>query len=515
MKKIFNSTLFILFTFLSITFTHAQVFDLANYGENPDSPLTFKEAFHLQVETEGNKITVHLKTEHGHYLYKEKLSLSLSDGSLDDNATWENISFKDDEYFGITPIIENRGSVTFYIYDTETTILSITAQGCSKEGICYLPNTQKFALNNIEFTNNEVVKATSEDKEYSYWSFILIGFLIALTPCTFPLIPIVLGTMGKNKTISSIAYFHGLAATFITIGVLTTMSGSLILPYINNIYTSVLIAILFLTVGLLLNKDIGISVGQNTANKVEGLFKNINSETIKAFSIGMASGVLATPCTAAPLLAVFTHLSLEANTTYTISALYFTSLGLSVPLIGIAIVGKQALIRPGNWMIHVKSLVAAGIIGYPIVMLNDYNYGIAITYSCIASILIIIAFKGKQKLYWAIPMILALLINSDKTQEPTEVVTNLSQLNSGNVILKIEADWCTTCKANSKEIEKANKKDYKTLSLDVTELNKMEEAYLKKHKILGVPMIHIIYNGKIIKKISGDISHEELTNSLI
>jgi thiol:disulfide interchange protein DsbD len=508
MKKNINTILILLLTLCLSGYANSQIFDLANFDNNTDKTLSFDEAFYIDKTISGNKITIYLKTEKGHYLYKDKFVLTSTEGTLSETSEWDNVTFKNDEFFGLTPIIENQGSFSFHIYEAEKTILNITAQGCSKEGICYLPSKKTFHIDNIKIQ-------PPEDATYNYWSFFLIGFLISLTPCTFPMIPIVLAAIGKNKTRSTVAYFHGLATTFISIGLLTTMSGSLITVHINNIYTTTCIALFFLIIGALLYKDIGISIGQKTAPKIELFFNKIKSETGKSYVIGAASGILATPCTAAPLLAVFTHLSLEADVPYTITALYLLCLGITCPLIIIALTGNNILLKPGKWMLHVKAIIAAIIISYPAILLNNYNETVSIIYGCVAITLITLIFAKEHKVYFIIPLILTLSLNIPEKEELiSKQIMSIKEVEQGKIILKIEADWCASCKVNSKTLQSLNTSEYKILSLDVTDLNDMEENYLKKHNILGVPMIHIINNNRITHKIGGEITLEQIQNAL-
>tara|TARA_B100002049_G_scaffold74448_1_gene54668 strand:- start:5677 stop:7275 length:1599 start_codon:yes stop_codon:yes gene_type:complete len=501
----------------------ANVIDLSVFQSDEQKHLTFQEAFRFTPVVEDNQVRLVIETEPGHYLYRESFEFTVTDGLVGSNIGWSDVKMKEDEYRGLTSVIEDEGYAVIPIYNTTKTTLTVRAQGCSAKGVCYIPQTFNYTLYDITETPQEVIISigskksdntdTSVHEDKTPWSYILIGLLIALTPCTFPLIPIVLGALGKNKLITSIAYLNGLALTFVTIGTITTLSGSMILPYINSLPFYLVLACVFAWLGYAMYSDKAIYLGQGANEKIEKLSQKAKFDTAKAFIIGAASGVLATPCTAAPLLAVFTHLSLQDDLSYTVTSLYAVAIGISLPLVIIALVGQKSFMRPGTWMVMIKNGIAGGIAAYPALMLLPFSYEVAIGYAILIIVCSLIIIKDKSLLV-AIPtqaIILALTF-IQQPQPPTQIVTAETPL-TGTFALKIQADWCTSCMHNSSVIEESGmeqKIPFKTL--DLTTMEDFEEQYLKKHKVLGVPIIHAYVDGKIVASLTGEFDEVKFIN---
>ena len=510
---------------ISISFSavaqQANVIDLSVFQTDEDKHLTFQEAFQFSPVIEDNQVRLLIKTEPGHYLYRESFEFTVSNGLVGSNIGWSDVKMKEDEYRGLTSVIEDEGYAVIPIYNTTETTLTVRAQGCSAKGVCYIPQTFNYTLHDIKETPQEVIISVGTEKpdnsdvkdkdDNTPWSYILIGLLIALTPCTFPLIPIVLGALGKNKLITSVAYLNGLALTFVAIGTITTLSGSIILPYINSLPFYIVLATLFAWLGYAMYTDKAIYLGQNANEKIEKLSQKAKFDTAKAFIIGAASGVLATPCTAAPLLAVFTHLSLQDDLSYTVTSLYAVAIGISLPLLIIAMLGQKSLMRPGTWMVMVKNSIAAGIAAYPALMILPFSYEVAIAYAILIITCSLFIIKGKSLLV-AIPMqaIVLAITFMQQPQPPTQVIDEGTSL-SGTFVLKVQADWCTSCMHNSAVIKESGidqKITFKTL--DLTTMEDFEEAYLKQHKVLGVPILHAYVDGKVIDSLTGEFDEAAL-----
>jgi len=125
--------------------------------------------------------------------------------------------------------------------------LEIEFQGCSDAGICYQPIKKTFAFKGAELGMFEKVSAVikegnpkkivdfflKESPIFIILIFLLLGILISLTPCIFPMIPIlssiIMAQEGKeekhksNPFLISLVYVLAMAVTYAIVGVYVFM----------------------------------------------------------------------------------------------------------------------------------------------------------------------------------------------------------------------------------------------------------------------------------------------------
>ena len=117
------------------------------YGKESLDP---DEAFDFSLEL-GNKnsIFLNINISENYYLYKNKIKINFKNKSLKvDFLDLPNGNYHTDEFFGKSEIYENTKKVIiFFTILKKTTYAEIVIeyQGCSREGICFLP--QKISKN--------------------------------------------------------------------------------------------------------------------------------------------------------------------------------------------------------------------------------------------------------------------------------------------------------------------------------------------------------------------------------
>ena len=135
--------------------------------------------------------------------------------------------------------------------------LNITSQGCADAGICYPPQKQTLNLELPDPVNAPAAVPAADDsgritqllKNAELWlvilSFFGFGLLLSLTPCVFPMIPIlsgiIVGSSRDGHGVShargfalSLAYVLGMAITYAAAGVAAGFSGTLLAASLQN-----------------------------------------------------------------------------------------------------------------------------------------------------------------------------------------------------------------------------------------------------------------------------------------
>lgn len=192
------------------------------------------------------------------------------------------------------------------------------------------------------------------------------GVLASLTPCVYPLIPIVLGIIGassidKKRTALTLSasYALGLSIVYAALGLFASMTGRFFGEIATNPWSYFLFGNLYLILGFWMMDWINIplfSTGSASGRRGHA----------GAFLTGMLSGVVAAPCTSPVLAGLLIYISTTRDVVLGGSMMFAFSLGMSTLLIAVGAFsgGMKALPKPGMWMTWVKKGLALILFGF-------------------------------------------------------------------------------------------------------------------------------------------------------
>ena len=205
----------------------------------------------------------------------------------------------------------------------------------------------------------------------------LAGVGTSLTPCVYPMIPITAAIIGGQSAASadgmpvskwrplglSLLYVLGLATVYAGLGLLAGLTGTLFGSISANPWAFFAIANLLLIAALSMLDVIPIRVPQSIMLRAANA--GTGGRAAGAFIMGAASGLVAAPCSAPVMGAVLTWVSTTHSAGLGFLYLFTFSLGLCSLLVAVGLsAGTLAkLPRAGNWMIWVKRVFAAVMIG--------------------------------------------------------------------------------------------------------------------------------------------------------
>lgn len=184
------------------------------------------------------------------------------------------------------------------------------------------------------------------------------GLLASAEPCLYTVIPITVGFIGarargsrRTAFLLSLVYVLGLATTYTALGLVAATTGSLFGRVSANPWVNIALANILLLLGLSMLDvfslpRLGFS-GQAGGNK--GAF-------LTAYGLGLTSGFVAGPCTAAALGILLAFAATSGNALYGGSLLFVFSLGLgTLILVAGTFVGVlTSLPKPGPWMEKIR-----------------------------------------------------------------------------------------------------------------------------------------------------------------
>lgn len=361
--------------------------------------LDVAEVFKLEgVQQQNGMLSAQAHVAEGYYVYRHSLKL------LDDQGHETGVKLppgtpKHDEFFGDTEIYKGD-ALRLRLPATTPGPLTLHWQGCAEAGICYPPQTVKLDLPAMEGRPTEAVglpkpAATpkvglAEDQAAAQklaalgpvWGTLLFfgfGLLLAFTPCTLPMIPIVstvvVGSHAKPRRalVLSLSYVLALAGTYAAVGVAAGLAGANLQATLQSPWLLGAFAALFLILASSLFGLFELRLPSALVNRVEHAGRERSGGSIPGSAmLGFLSALLVGPCMTAPLAGALLYIGQTGSAVYGGLALFALGLGMGLPLLAIAVFGARVLPRPGAWMDRVRVAFGYVMVGMAIMMLARF-----------------------------------------------------------------------------------------------------------------------------------------------
>ncbi|MEP7705951.1 protein-disulfide reductase DsbD [Paraglaciecola sp. 25GB23A] len=358
--------------------------------------LPVEKAFAYDFTQENDTLSLSWKIADGYYLYKDSIEIIPAGAALKDLELPPAISIVD-KFKG--PTVGYRGEFKFQskiITVAEQNEVQIQFQGCADDGICYPVQSKILTLqklnsadvaenisqigtsltsehfNENESTSNTVVSqqfeladllASDQSLTWSLFLFFLLGIGLAFTPCVFPMYPILSGiVIGQGKTIStskafslSFIYVQGMALTYSILGLVVASAGVQFQATLQHPAILITLITLFVLLAIVMFGAYELQMPSSWQEKLNAMSnKQKSGSYIGVFVMGAISGLVASPCTTAPLTGILLFIAQSGDLLLGFTALYALSLGMGIPLILFGITGGKLLPKAGNWMNIVK-----------------------------------------------------------------------------------------------------------------------------------------------------------------
>ena len=233
-------------------------------GNQEDNILTVDQAFPFSAKlTTPNTLQLHWNIAEEHYLYREKFQISLTQNNQ--AVAYTHVfpagKFKQDPLLGHTEVYTKPLNLILQLPLVNPDLpltLTVNYQGCSERyGTCYPPmsktqtlsvpdrvpaaNTAKTSPITPDSTQESLL-ISEQDRLASYLTagnyplmilvFFSFGLLLSLTPCVFPMIPILSGIIAGQRELTtrkafilSLTFVLAMALTYTVAGVLAGLFG--------------------------------------------------------------------------------------------------------------------------------------------------------------------------------------------------------------------------------------------------------------------------------------------------
>jgi len=307
----------------------------------------------------------------GYYVYRHRLSLEVGDGEIP--LALPPGREVTDEFFGTTEVY--RDSLEFGIGNTTAITATLHWQGCADAGICYPPQTMRIELPAPgTVANGTSGEAVAEDQAIarrlasgSPWVAIALffgmGVLLAFTPCSLPMIPIVSSLVVGGKPTPrralglSAAYVLPMAAVYAVLGVAAGLSGANLQAALQHPWLLGSFAALFAVLALSMFGVFQLQLPGWLRNRLDRASRAGGGGSLGgAALLGVLSALLVGPCMTAPLAGALLYIGQSGSPLLGGLSLFALGLGMGVPLLAIAIFGARVLPKPGPWMTRVQAV---------------------------------------------------------------------------------------------------------------------------------------------------------------
>ena len=554
MKRIL---LFLFFIFTALS-TQAGLFDKKPAFLPVDDAFQFSAA---KSENQENVI-VNWSIAEGYYLYQEKISVKLNqeETSSFDVPTF-SISPEDynDPYFGLMKIFKKPVQAIFKASHPPLKaedVVEIAYQGCTS-GFCYPPEVKEIKVADLPVAQIANTEKTSEkstalsaqpkaeqdrlaeslfNSKYAVFGFFLLGLGLAFTPCVLPMLPLLSAiVIGQNQRPNmwrafalSFVYVQGMALTYTLLGLIVAAIGLPFQVALQHPYVMIGLSIIFVLLALSMFGVFTLQLPSSLQTKLSLLSQQQKAGAFGGvFLMGMIAGLVASPCTSAPLSGALLYVAQSGDLFTGAITLYLLALGMGVPLILITLFGNKILPKSGMWMETVKKLFGFVMLALPVFLISRIlpdewtprlwamlgtaffiwfafqmpKNGTGWLFRILFLVAAMISVKPLQAWVWgessaqsAIENKLVSHVEFKQVKSEAELQQALAENNKSLVMLDLYADWCVACKEFEKEtfsdprVQKTFG-DMLLLQVDMTKNSEENRALMTKYKVLGLPTI--------------------------
>ncbi len=586
-------------TFLPLAGQAQQsIFDTSDSSlfSNDDEFLKVDQAFIFNFDQDKSQLQISFDISEGYYLYRHQFKVTSENALLSEVTLPKGIDHED-EFFGVQQIYTEQVSFTVNIEQADKNAsVTVRYQGCADKGLCYPPTKKKIDLDEVisQTINNEsstilsalsAVNSTAETPNtneiakiseqhqladmlkqdsllLTLLAFFVGGLLLSFTPCVFPMYPILTGIIvgaGKNLTTKkaftlSFFYVQGMAITYTILGIVVALAGAQFQAMFQHPIVLIALSVLFIFLALSMFGLFNLALPASWQNKLNNLSnKQKGGSIFGVVMMGVISGLVASPCTTAPLTGALLYISQTGDVVLGASALYALSLGMGLPLLILGSSGGKLLPKAGAWMNIIKNIFGILLLAVPIFLLERFIPAIAaqalwallvlgaasyfyvanqnsatnkpkgFTYGLRSLLIFLMMFIGANMAYQLVMpsnQQVATVKNQQQQMQHFVHVSNLQELQNAvqeanrqgkTVMVDLYADWCIACKEfekytfPEKSVQDALANSV-LVQIDLTETSASKNVQLMEHfDVFGLPSILFFdLHGK-------ELSHQRVT----
>ena len=378
----------------------AGLFDNANPFSSQEGPLPVEQAFVFDSEQNNGSLKLIWTIPDDYYLYRDKIKLSYGSEIKELSRDYSPATEKQDPLFGQVWVFHNQAVVNVALSSTTgqptDSEVTINYQGCWEGGICYPPVTKTISLSQVlpqtqpvsttgssenasrlmpaQISQSAPVQLSEQDRFAALISgsslfltlgaFFVAGLALALTPCVFPMIPIlssIIAGHGHKTTAAhgfmlSVVYVLAVSLTYTVAGVIAGLFGENLQAAFQNVWIISFFSFIFVLLSLSMFGFYELQLPSALQSRLNNLSSSQKGGTVMGVAImGFLSALIVGPCMAAPLAGALIYIGQSGDPLLGGAALFSLSIGMGVPLLVIGASAGKLLPKAGAWMESVKA----------------------------------------------------------------------------------------------------------------------------------------------------------------
>lgn len=480
-----------------------------------------------------------------------------------------------DENYGHTQVYYRQ--VSFKIPTQAAQHYQVTWQGCAQDRICYPPQRIEFQTDNTglvilenqsasqksiwagqsSFTREGFSTApansptdlqtspeaaqpiTAQDQQwseklaqsslaYGLLLFFGLGLLLAFTPCSLPMLPILTSLLvrehkGIKAWMIALVFVCSMAMVYALLGLIASSAGLNFQRWLQQPATLIAFSLLFVLFALNLFGLFEIKLPRAWVNRLDQAQSMQKGGNLAGAALmGMLSALLVGPCMTAPLAGALLFISQTQSQIQGALLLFTLGFGMGTPLLLASVLGAKVLPRAGLWMHQIKVLFAfimlalalyfvrpligeawlqwlslalgLSFIGYVLHRLSRYHGGLRALY--VSALLLVVPYliysqyQHSQR-FWQQKSVVGLQWHQAKTAAELQQLLAQAPKNQ-QVMIDVYADWCVACRPIEQQVLKAAEVKqalaaYYLIKLDLSDYDESHQALLNQWEILGPP----------------------------
>ena len=523
------------FTFLGIAHAEAPLLPVA-------------QAFEFSAEsTDQKQAQLQWKIAPNYYLYQHKFSVKENGHEI--YLNFPQAISQHDENFGTTQVYFNQ--VQFNLKTQPNKIYDVAWQGCAKDRLCYPPQhiqvktdldglvalqEQAKTTTSLLELSNQPQAPVAQDQQfanqlqshsffYSVLLFLGLGMLLAFTPCSLPMLPILSSLIirehkGVKAWSIALVFVLSMAVVYAILGMVASYAGLGFQRWLQQPATLIAFSTLFVVFALNLFGLFEIKLPQTWTHRLDKMQSTQKGGSLLgAGMMGVISALLVGPCMTAPLAGALLFIAQQSQAQWQGAVFLFSlGFGMGIPLLVISILGARFLPKAGLWMTHIKVIFAFIMLGLavyfirPLLSFNAFLWLSEALAVCTAIYLLygIIKYPKWLKFLHAVLLIALASVgtcqyqqnqnNVSVTTAQWHVAHTASEFNAllqsapqgQAIVVDVYADWCTACQPiehkilKQADIQQALQPFY-LIKIDLSQYDASHDGLLKQWDILGPP----------------------------
>ncbi|WP_228157495.1 protein-disulfide reductase DsbD [Acinetobacter sp. AM] len=544
--------------FFCSTLLHAQ-----------SSLLSAEEAFPIQIESvSAQEVQLHWNIPEHYYLYQHKFEVRQGQHILP--LKLPKAEDLHDDNYGQTQVYYQQ--VQFKVPTQASQTYQVTWQGCAKDRICYPPqviefktdadglvalqnqtvapkrlldlsaNSNTLSAENPDALDQKLSAPTQQTAQDQHWStqlaerspiyglllFLGLGILLAFTPCSLPMIPILSSLIVRDRRgvkawMIALVFVCSMAMVYAVLGLVASSAGLNFQRWLQQPSTLIAFSLLFVVFALNLFGLFELRLPQAMVHRLDHWQSmQKGGSLIGAAVMGMISALLVGPCMTAPLAGALLFISQTQNQWQGALLLFTLGFGMGLPLLLASILGAKALPKAGLWMNQIKVLFAFLMLALALyfirpLLLESWMQGLSLLLGLsfigyalyralwqqsplrplyLMILLLVVPYvlysqyqqsqrffvkQGQQQMQWHV------------AQTAAEFQQILAQAPKDRaIVIDVYADWCVACQPIEHRILKSAQvqqalSPYTLIKLDLSHYDASHQQLLNQWDILGPP----------------------------